>query len=375
MDKIKITDDRSEMISIGQDIFNSNPSVYNERMIKLLNDDMDKYIKSVSEKEKSDIFYLLVYNYWVYGVSVKQYFFYGFDKKNHDEKKEYLTMRNRFPYTYYLNNKDDWYQLENKYEAYLRLKDFYKRDVIKISNEFDYALFESFVQRHRTFIVKPAGLGCGIGVHKRVLQDNCNLREEFHSLLEIGLGTKERFGHWTHVKIDTDVVLEEEIIEAPELSMIHPYSLNPLRITTIRIEDDVLFFYPRISIGNNKSFITNASSGSLVAGIDIETGVIETNGFSEFREEYAIHPMTQVVFKGFQIPQWEEMKEMLTAAAKSLPSIRYVGWDVALSTKGWCIIEGNFMGEFTSQVAYGRGCKPDLEKLIGWKPEKEFWWE
>lgn len=375
MEKIKITDDRSEMISIGKDIFENNPSQYDERKIKLLNDDMSKYTKGMSEKEISDLFYLLVYDYWVYGVSVKQYFFYGFENKTHEEKKDYLTMRNRFAYTYYLNNKEDWYQLENKHEAYTRLKEFYKRDVIKISSEGDYPLFEQFAQKHPIFVVKPAGLGCGLGVHKRELKEDCDLHKEFQSLLEIGLGAKKQYGYWTHVQVDTDVVLEEEINEDPALAAIHPYSLNPLRVTTIRIGDDVHFFYPRISIGNNKSFITNASSGALVAGIDSATGIIETNGFSEFREEYDVHPMTQVVFKGFQIPKWEEMKAMLTEAAKKLPTIRYVGWDVALSDKGWCIIEGNFMGEFTSQVAYGKGCKSELENLIGWKPEKDYWWE
>ena len=375
MKKIKITDNRAEMIAIGKEIFESNPSKYDERMVKLINDDMSKYVKGLTEQEISDLFYLLVYDYWVYGVSVKQYFFYGFKDKSHEEKKDYLTMRNRFPYTYYLNNKDDWFQLENKYEAYTRLKEFYNRDVIKISNEEDFPLFEQFAKQHSTFVVKPAGLGCGIGVHKRTLKNDCNLHDEFLSLLGIGTDAEKKFGYWKHVNINADVVLEEEIKEDPVLSAIHPYSLNPLRITTIRLEDNVHFFYPRISIGNNKSFITNASSGALVAGIDSETGIIETNGFSEFREEFAVHPMTNVVFKGFQIPKWNEMKVMLTEAAKKLPTIRYVGWDVVLSDRGWSIIEGNFMGEFTSQVAYGKGCKSELEQLIGWKPEKEFWWE
>ena len=372
---IQITDKLEEQIAIGKAICNEKASLYDNRMRKLLYEELEKYTKGLDKDIIEDFFYRSVYDYWVYGVSIKQFFFYGFVNKTHDEKKDYLTMRNRFAYTYYLNKKDDWYQLENKYEAYTRLKEFYKRDVIKISSEEDYSLFEQFAKQHNTFVVKPAGLGCGLGVHKRTLSEERNLHEEFKSLLEIGIGAEKEYGHWKHVNINADVVLEEEIKEDPVLSAIHPYSLNPLRITTIRLDDKVHFFYPRISIGNNKSFITNASSGALVAGIDSETGIIETNGFSEFREEFAVHPMTNIVFKGFQIPKWSEMKEMLTEAAKKLPTIRYVGWDVVLSDKGWSIIEGNFMGEFTSQVAYGKGCKSELEQLIGWKPEKEFWWE
>lgn len=376
MERLKITDNKQEIRTIGKYIYETYSDIYTERMKCLLDDELNNYLVDKNREIKNDFLYRSIYDYWVYGVSIKQFFFYQFSNKTHQEKSEYLTQRNRFPYVYYLNEKNNWHILENKYEAYSLLKEYYNREVIRIASKDDEDSFVKFANAHTEFIVKPAGLGCGIGVHRVSVSDFANLKQLFDYLIQIGENAKKGYGHWKHVDINTDVILEEVIVENPDISVIHPFSLNPFRITTVLgDENDVHFFYPRITLGNNKEYITNASSGSLVAGINAETGIIETNGFSEYCEEFEEHPISHIKIKGFRIPHWEEMKLMLTEAARRLPSIRYVGWDVVLSDKGWCIMEGNFMGEFTGQVAYGRGFKKEFENLIGWKDNNQFWWE
>ena len=78
-------------------------------------------------------------------------------------------------------------------------------------------------------------------------------------------------------------------------------------------------------------------------------------------------------FEGTQLPEWDKLLEMLTEAALELPSLRYIGWDVAYSTNGWCIIEGNTNGEFFTQMVYGHGFKSEFEKLIDWKISDQLW--
>ena len=56
------------------------------------------------------------------------------------------------------------------------------------------------------------------------------------------------------------------------------------------------------------------------------------------------------------------------------PGIRYVGWDKAHTKAGWSILEGDFEGEFGVQFVFKIGLKSELEHLIGWKPNVEFWW-
>ena len=59
----------------------------------------------------------------------------------------------------------------------------------------------------------------------------------------------------------------------------------------------------------------------------------------------------------------------------AIPDYGYVGWDLVLTPDGWCVMEGNYSGEFTFQLINGRGYKKEFEELIDWKYEKTFWWE
>ena len=59
---------------------------------------------------------------------------------------------------------------------------------------------------------------------------------------------------------------------------------------------------------------------------------------------------------------------------EELSTYGYVGWDLVLTPQGWCVMEGNYSGEFIFQMINGRGYKKEFEELIGWKYEKEFWW-
>ena len=159
------------------------------------------------------------------------------------------------------------------------------------------------------------------------------------------------------------------------MAQIHPFSVNQVRCTTIRTNGKIRLFYPGIRMGFNKSFVTNATVGSITALINPETGIVETDGYNYYGDVYEYHPWSNLKIRGFEIPEWNELVEMLTNAADHLPTINYVGWDVVLSDKGWCIMEGNAYGAFASQLIVGHGQKPEFEELIGWKPEEPFWWQ
>lgn len=44
---------------------------------------------------------------------------------------------------------------------------------------------------------------------------------------------------------------------------------------------------------------------------------------------------------GLKIPYWDEVVLMLSKAAKLVPEVKYVGWDIAITKDGPCLIEGN----------------------------------
>ena len=368
---IKITDNILEMEQIGRKIYEEKSKIYTPLMVKTIYDNIDSYMKGASEKEKESIFFRSIYDYWVYGNSIDEEFYYHFYSKTHAEKSEYLTFRLREKYCGYLNQGGDRDLFVDKYRTYQKFKKYYLRDVIQIKNDEDYPIFETFVKKHSSFVVKPKDMAFGVGVYLVRENDYSDYRELFESIRNSGRKNQKEV-----VWAKNDYIVLEEVIEQVEaFAQFHPESVNGIRVTTIRMGDKVVLYHPWFKVGANHNFVTSAVYGTMDAGINPKTGIIETFAYKENGECYESHPNTGVRMKGFQIPKWDELVKIATEVALSLDNIRYVGWDFVLTPKGWCIMEGNYDGDFMGQLFYQKGLKKDLEELIGWKYEKDFWWQ
>lgn len=371
------TDQKSEMIEIGKSIAKE----YDPKWLQ----EVHSVIYSIKSWDTAtckrngggwnyeEVFYKAIYDYWAYGFAPIEQSQYRLLDKTHEEKNSYLSMNSKFAYIARLNKKASMSLLEDKYEAYQFLKPYYKRDVIKIEGENDFQLFCSFVEKHPLFIAKPIGLYCAIGVRAVRASDYSSLKELFDSLIEsIGdyEGTTDK---WTKRHA---VVLEEPIVQDKQYAEMHPRSVNGVRITTIRINGTVHIYYPWIKVGVADDVVASAAQGGFDAGIDVETGVLNTEGFLEDGTTIERHPVTGVKILGFQIPRWGEAVSMAREIALLLPtSINYVGWDFVLTPAGWIVMEGNFYGDPMWQMFLQKGMKEDFERLLNWKPEDKFWWK
>ena len=368
--KIPITDNAEEQFQIGREL----ASVYSDDMIRSVKKTIDKLWNESCGHTKTELLYRSVYDYWVYGFTADQEIYYKLADKTHTEKDNYLTYHNKWLYFDRLNLRENMHMLENKYEAYELMKPYYKREIIKIENESDYSAFLDFVGRHSSFVAKPLGLSCAAGVQKMDASDYPDIKTMFLAALRIGSDCEGEYKFKGCPK--GAVVLEEMIIQDPEIAKIHPWSINGVRITTIRIGDKVHIYYPWLKLGCHKEFISSAAIGSMDAGIDSVTGVINTDGCTEDGNFLVYQPDTNIRIKGFVIPKWQELVDMATELANFLPSsINYVGWDFALTPTGWCVMEANYYGNVMWQMFLGKGMKHEFEELIGWKPDKKFWWQ
>ena len=370
--EIVITDNRSEMIKYGKVIYEEKGDVYTPKMRNTILNSIKEIMPQATASELEELFYTSIYDYWAYGNNVSEEFYYNFSNKTHQEKSSYITFRNRFLYVWHLNDKKDAHILNNKYEAYLRLKKYYQRDIIRISTEADYSLFLDFVQKHPVFVVKPESLGLAVGVHKEHVVKHRSPKELFKKLLLEIEETKDRI---TWAKENESLVLEELVEQDENLGIMHPQSVNIVRATTVRVNGKIHFYCPWIKFGASGGFVASAGCGGYSAGIDENTGVIWSDGYRENGEIVKQHPDTGVAFKGFQIPRWQEAVKLAFKLAEAVPELGYVGWDFALTPKGWCVIEGNFAGEFIWQMWHQRGMKKEFEELIGWAPKTQFWWD
>lgn len=375
---LKITDDPLKQCEIGRTIVAEKPDVYSERIVNPILTHIEKmngggYITPV---DKDSAFYRSVYDYWVYGSNIREEFYYNFFNKKHDEKIGYITFRSRFLYIDYLNKKEDRWILDDKFALYEKIKTTFRREMIKISNQEDYPAFEEFILKNPLFVIKPIDLGSASGVRK---YDATGIlpgdrRALFNALLTEAQGNK-RNESWGRGR--PSMVLEELIVQDKELARFHPSSLQVLRITTINDgQGNISLFKPWMKVGAHNSFTAAAATDGCCVSIDEKQGVLSSDGYSEDCQMFANHPDTGVHFKGAPIPEWPKAIAMCTELAKLFPTLRYIGWDVAMNDKKeWCIVEANSQADFCIQMMIGKGIKREFESLIGWKPDKQYWWE
>jgi len=201
-------------------------------------------------------------------------------------------------------------------------KEYTKRDFV-VPAEDNKAEVLAFLDKHPVFMSKPYdGLG-GQDVTK-VYTENIPDRESYYREC-----------------VEKKIFLEELVVQHPEMNVLCPKSVNTMRIMTFNDHGKSEILWMGLRVGNGVNAIDNFHAKGMILRIDMETGKLIGNGMDKDNQEYAEHPTTGVRFDGFQIPCFQEAKEMVLKASLESDKILVVGWDVAISENGPVIIEGN----------------------------------
>lgn len=372
LSKLIITDDLQEQIRIGRELMD----VYDKNELNYVMHQFDGVPVWGGYNNQEEMTCKGIYDYYVYGFTLEQQIYYHLYEKCHDEKKEYMTVKSEFLYKAHLNTVKDQKLLEDKYEAYKLLKPYYKREMVKINGPEDYDVFLDFIHRHPKFVFKPLGLSNTKGVEfvDSTLHDD--LKALFDSFMNAG--ENFRYDYMVNGGILEGAVLEELIEQDKEFGVFSPKSMNAVRIPTVRVNGKIIPYSAWFKIGVTDELIVGEARDAVMAGIDCQTGILNTDAITEKGVVHKVHPVSGIAFKGFQIPRWSELVEMITEAAQKLPkTCNYSGWDAVLTPdKGWVILEGNYWGQLFIQLVEQRGCAKEFGDLIGWHMEEgKFWWQ
>ena len=181
------------------------------------------------------------------------------------------------------------------------------------------------MKKYSVFMAKPVVGTCGKGIEKIDVHDYPSLDEVYAYLTGEGMNYE----------------LEQVIKQDKTVACIYPGSINTVRIVTI-VDDDntphIICAYFRI--GNGK-YVDNFNSGGMVAPVNEETGEVIDSAIDKQKMLYERHPATNEVIKGFIFPDWDKALEMVKKASLVVPEMRYIGWDVAFTSKGPILVEGN----------------------------------
>lgn len=164
------------------------------------------------------------------------------------------------------------------------------------------------------------------------------------------------------------IIVQSVVEQHEQLKRFKTRSVNTIRIVTIRGKSGkigVFAAFLRLS-GNAESFVDNRAKGGLGIGIDLETGKLMKYGFPHdgFGNKTPVHELSQIVFEGFQLPYWEDTKKLVIIAHKQFYEIQSIGWDVALTPDGPCLLEGNDDWEIGGPQDTCGGLKAKWDELV-----------
>lgn len=320
---------------------------YFQKGLKFIDKNIDIFVGPVSAKQRQEYIYDMVYSLHRFGCMFDEYFLYGYPHLNVDGRASFITDKIRWDYYARMNLDENKILFNDKKMAYDIFKKYYKRDLIEVKTDADAQAFYTFIQQHPRFIVKPIAGSGGSGIYITNADEYDDKAALLAKLLEKGA-----------------VVLEELIQQSPEMAVLHPSSLNTVRIPTLKLKDRVVVFRPFLRMGLGNSVVDNAAQGGIFMAVDASTGICVGEGVDEFGNRYLRHTDTNVILPGFQIPKWEEAVATVTELAQIVEGNHYVGWDMALTDNGWVMVEGNPRGQFVIQIATQKGVKKEIEEYI-----------
>lgn len=283
------------------------------------------FVHKKTGKSKINIFFDILSCVIRYGAGYNDYILFEYYYMNKKERETYISrVKNKYLISKY--NDESYAKFFDEKNLFAeKFKDFLGRKVLDVA-KIDLNEFKEFIDGQEYIFAKPYIGESGFGIEKLKVSD-FKTPEEMYNYIK---NPEKNFG-----------IIEHLIIQHSSTAEIYPYSLNCFRVATLLHEDKVNVLYAVFKMGNNNNFVDNFDNGGLACHYDLDKGEIISYGHSADYKSHKCHPQTGTEFLGKKLPFNEEIKELVTKAAKIVPQVGYVGWDVCLTENGPILIEGN----------------------------------
>ncbi len=291
-----------------------------------------------AQNEKNTIFLILdmLKCSIIYGTSFIDYFNFRFYQKSNVERSKYATMAVMYRFHKKINDQSKIHLVDNKLEFAKHFSK-YKMKTFCFGKD-DINLFSEFVKEraNKIIVIKDIDSTAGKGVSFS--------KVTFSELGDVNIDLVD-YKDWFHSMFSNSNLLyiEDYLTQHHKLNSISPSGLNTVRVITLLAEDKVHILGAafRISVDSK---LDNFSAGNLAADIEIDTGRILHGGIRKLSacdSYHKTHPITGAKIKDEIIPFWNEVIDLVRNAARIIPEVRSIGWDVAILENGPILIEGN----------------------------------
>lgn len=238
------------------------------------------------------------------------------------ERATWMTHPKAFRLNSTLNGPDSRAILGDKLRFHRDFADLSHREWIDASQATVEELAD-FASRHPRMIAKPIHGEGGVGI---TIYDAATIGD---------------FSDWRAALIAGGQTLVEQVLEQHEdLARLYPGSVNTVRMITYLDATGTLHTIASVLRIGNGDVIDNFASGGMFTILD-DAGVALYPGVDKQSNIYHTHPATGVQIAGFAVPAFAEITAMIADAARRLPTVPYVGWDIAVTPEGPALIEAN----------------------------------
>ena len=332
------------------------------RLRKMDFKNMKKLAKTVSARSGKPALFILLDMIWCgyrYEAGYTDYELFKMERTNAAQRRTFVTRGVNDRLVARFNDASYRHLFENKDEFNALFDAFLGRNWLRIAppdedgydREAEIDKLRAFCEGKDEIVSKPRDGMCGKGVEILRTADFADVETLYAYLLDGGSG-----------------LLEEKIVQHPDMAALYPGSINTLRIVTINNGKAVTTVLALCRMGNGDN-VDNFLHGGVVTRVDVETGKMLYDAVDQNNNTYDKHPITGTPFVGYPIPMWDACVALCEKAALVVPQVGYVGWDVAVTPDGPVLVEGN---EFPGHCLYqlpphtpdNYGLLPQFEKAI-----------
>lgn len=287
--------------------------------------------------------------YYKYLTTPDEYYLFGFDRNASPTYREaFLTDNFKIRCLLRTISEEKYVnELCNKYNFYKISNEFFRRGAMLVKKGVRYSDFEAFVKNHKDLFIKPLSNSFGRGAKAVTIESNYDVEKLYNELTSCG--------SW---------IVEERIHQCKETQIWNESSVNSVRLPCFLSNGKFHVLAPFFRTGRKGAVVDNAGGGGIFACIDSVTGVLSSDGVDEMNHYYEKHPDSGLTYKGWEVPQWSELLDLAEKVFRQcFPTHRYIGFDFALTDKGWVLIEGNW-GQFVSQYNDKKGVKKQFVEYL-----------
>jgi hypothetical protein len=299
---------------------------YFSRLRSLDTANMRRVARSIAAQTRRPRLSILIDMIWCsikYGAGYLDYEEYEFFLLNGRERATFMTSTQFDRIAARYNARDYRHLFADKSEFNVLFERFLGRDWLDVRTSSPEEIAE-FLARHPVVMTKQPESIHGQGVRRRVAADVGDVAAFREELLASGF-----------------FLIEDFIVQHPDLAELAPRSVNTLRVITFLADDGVMHVLAAALKLGNDADVDNFGAGGMYTILD-DDGVARYPAFDILARTYAEHPVTGKAIVGFRVPRYAEIIETLEAASQIVPQIRFVGWDVAVLRDGVAIVEGNW---------------------------------